>query len=41
MNNKMKILILPGDGVGPEITLEARNALIEYFIKDAEIKSVS
>ena len=41
MNNKMKILILPGDGVGPEITLEARkviNKISNIFNLNIEIE---
>ena len=41
MNNKMKILILPGDGVGPEITLEAKkviNKISSIFNLNIEIE---
>ena len=27
MNNMMKILILPGDGVGPEVTQQAKKVI--------------
>ena len=27
MDKKMKILVLPGDGVGPEVTLEAKKVI--------------
>ncbi len=40
MNNKMKILILPGDGVGPEVTQEAKkviNVISNIYELDIEI----
>ena len=29
-----KILVLPGDGIGPEITAEAINDLVDAYIRD-------
>ena len=40
MTDKIKILILPGDGVGPEVTLEARkilNKISDIYKLDIEI----
>ena len=36
MDKKMKILVLPGDGVGPEVTLEA-NLVIDYEADSVDV----
>ena len=41
MNNKIKILILPGDGVGPEVTQEAKkviNVISSIYKLDVELE---